>query len=596
MRALGTQASRLTEPGTADGRAIGRRFAVRAVAVTATLLAFAGCAAEPPPDDPGTQCDGRRASCGETCVDVQADPLNCGACGVACGAGLVCSLGACSSACDAGLSACGAACVALASDALHCGACGVACGAGRSCVAGACLASGSGGTGGAGGSSGAAGAGASGETGGSSGAAGVVGTAGGTGATGGAGGSGGGVLIGAECFPICASAATDDDGDGYGYEMGRSCVVAGSAPALGAAACEPPPLEEPDIPPGDGFYVGDMCHPRCASDATDADPETGELDGWGYEMGRSCIVAGSAPAMSAVPCIPEGDATGDGYQVEGACVPPCEYPEYADADGWGFEAQATCVVGGSNAATQSARCTLTPRTDLPPPGDGYQQGETCFPPCSAGASDVTADGYGWDANRTCIVPDSKAAIQGLPCVPPPSDVTGSCPMTLACPVVGGVTLECGCTWVDGLAERKAVILGTAGATQYFLASAMMETATLTADYALGDNKTGDAFNAGLAKQNWGMIRQCHGAWNGLGAGDFMTSTAMNSDLALDIQVYNECRDRFGAQWWAGHRSGNLNNTNTTDVLQFKGAMDWTDAMLTDHLTDDVRFWVSITPI
>jgi hypothetical protein len=194
------------------------------------------------------------------------------------------------------------------------------------------------------------------------------------------------------------------------------------------------------------------------------------------------------------------------------------------------------------------------------------------------------------------MPDSEAAIQGLPCVPPPSDVTGSCPMTLTCPVVGGVTLECGCTWVDGLAERKAVILGTAGATQYFLASAMMETATLTADYALGDNKTGDAFNAGLAKQNWGMIRQCHAAWNGLGAGDFMTSTAMNSDLALDIQVYNECRDRFGAQWWAGHRSGNPNNANTTDVLQFKGAMDWTNSMLTDHLTDDVRFWVSITPI
>ena len=188
MRALRTQASRLSEPGMADTRAIVRRLAVRAVSVTATLLAFAGCAAEAPPDDPKTQCDGRRTSCGGTCVDVQADPLNCGACGVACGSGSVCSLGACSSACDAGLSAYGAACVALASDLLHCGACGVACGAGRSCVAGACLASGSGGTGGAGGSSGAAGAGASGETGGSSGAAGV---AGGTGATGSAGGGGG---------------------------------------------------------------------------------------------------------------------------------------------------------------------------------------------------------------------------------------------------------------------------------------------------------------------------------------------------------------------------------------------------------------------
>jgi hypothetical protein len=53
---------------------------------------------------------------------------------------------------------------------------------------------------------------------------------------------------------------------------------------------------------------------------------------------------------------------------------------------------------------------------------------------------------------------------------------------------------------------------------------------------------------------------------------------MNDDLALDIQVYNECRSMFGNDWWSGHRNGydNLGSTG--------------------HLSDDVRFWVTIQPI
>ena len=86
------------------------------------------------------------------------------------------------------------------------------------------------------------------------------------------GGTGSGYQVGTTCFPACASDASDPDDmgvrDGYGYENGRSCVVPDSAPTTGAARCEPPPVTMPDagIPPGDGFYVGGMCFPRCASD------------------------------------------------------------------------------------------------------------------------------------------------------------------------------------------------------------------------------------------------------------------------------------------------------------------------------------------
>jgi hypothetical protein len=580
------------------------RFVKAALVLFAALwpAAMAVSCAQTPADSESDSGDGNPAcaagltECGSgNCRDLATDPGHCGQCGTACPQGLFCSLGACAASCAMGLSQCGAACADLSTSAANCGACGNVCPVGSACSNGACASTGTGGT--SGGSSG---------SGGSGNATGGTGTSGsaGSGTSGTGGGSGSGYQVGGACFPACASDASDPDEmgvrDGYGYEMGRSCIVAGSTPSLGVARCEPLPTTMPDgggIPPGDGFHIGGMCFPRCASDATDPDA-MGVRDGYGYEMGRSCVVAGSAPSMGVPTCVPECVTTGDGWLVDMRCVPACTHPEWVDdAQGYGYEAQQTCVVTGSMAAMQNARCTVMPRTDLPPPGGGFQNGQTCFPPCGANAGEVTAEGYGWEMNRTCIVPATKAAIQGVPCVPPPSTVTGDCPRTLTCPAVNGVTIACGCTWVDGLAERKAVIMGTAGATQYFLASAMMETATLTADYTLGDGKTLDAFNAGLAKQNWGMIRRCHPAWQSQTAEQFMTSTAMNSSLALDVQVYNECRAMFGNQWWAGHRNGYNNlNTNTQDIQEFKAGMDWTNTQLTGHLTDDVRFWVTIRPI
>jgi hypothetical protein len=170
-------------------------------------------------------------------------------------------------------------------------------------------------------------------------------------------------------------------------------------------------------------------------------------------------------------------------------------------------------------------------------------------------------------------------------------------------VANGVALTCRCGFRDGFAERRQVIMSAPGATQYFLASAMMETATLSADYPLGDvfpngmQKTGDAFNAGIAKQNWGMLRLCHPAWRGLAAGSFMTGAELNANLALDIQVYNECRQMFGDDWWSGHRLGanNLGNDGP-DVQRFRAAMDWTNTMLTGHLADDVFFYVVVPAI
>ncbi|MDH0305875.1 carbohydrate-binding domain-containing protein [Aeromonas caviae] len=84
--------------------------------------------------------------------------------------------------------------------------------------------------------------------------------------------------LAATTYPTCASAASDPDGDGWGWENGQSCqVVAGSG-------------------------GGATTYPTCASAASDPDG-----DGWGWENGQSCQVASSTPTPG----------TGDMYVKDG---------------------------------------------------------------------------------------------------------------------------------------------------------------------------------------------------------------------------------------------------------------------------------------
>ena len=112
--------------------------------------------------------------CGAECVDTDADPANCGGCGVACGAGDRCAEGSCCTpstetcngmdddcdgaidegsgsalgcaageSCSAGSCACdemcgGATCVDLSRDSANCGSCGTVCGAGLECLDSVC--------------------------------------------------------------------------------------------------------------------------------------------------------------------------------------------------------------------------------------------------------------------------------------------------------------------------------------------------------------------------------------------------------------------------------------------------------------------------
>jgi hypothetical protein len=83
-------------------------------------------------------CPSGLTTCGANCRDITNDRANCGGCGMACGAGQVCSGGRCVGACAAEQTRCSAGCTNTAFDPNNCGECGFVCGAGFGCSGGAC--------------------------------------------------------------------------------------------------------------------------------------------------------------------------------------------------------------------------------------------------------------------------------------------------------------------------------------------------------------------------------------------------------------------------------------------------------------------------
>lgn len=256
--------------------------------------------------------------------------------------------------------------------------------------------------------------------------------------------------------------------------------------------------------------------------------------------------------------------------------------------GWGWENNQSCISGSTCTASGQSLTTNSSSSSSSGSCNGYSY-------CPNGSGDDgDGDGWGWSSSASCIVAGSSAdSCGGSSSSSSSSSSGGSCPSSISCPS----GMSCGCYTVRGLGANKQAYKN-AGADRRFLASAMMETELMDTNYTYGDGKSGDAFNAGACKQNWGMARVCHSAWNGLSSGNYSTMAAMNSSRSLDVQVYNECRSYFGNNWFAGHRNGSsgLSNPNTTDINNFKAGYDWTYNMLSGHETDDVRFWVSIPPI
>ncbi len=98
------------------------------------LLSSAACSSP----SPATACLEGSVNCDGTCVNLNTDGANCGACNNACAAGQVCSGGGCAATCGAPLIQCGGGCVDPNSNPSYCGSCSGACGPFEACFAGSC--------------------------------------------------------------------------------------------------------------------------------------------------------------------------------------------------------------------------------------------------------------------------------------------------------------------------------------------------------------------------------------------------------------------------------------------------------------------------
>ncbi|MEV0845704.1 hypothetical protein AB0J21_07420 [Streptomyces sp. NPDC049954] len=162
-------------------------------------------------------------------------------------------------------------------------------------------------------------------------------------------------------------------------------------------------------------------------------------------------------------------------------------------------------------------------------------------------------------------------------------------------------LPCGSYAVDGLGARKSEVRG-AGASTLDLAIAMLESDRMSSDYAYGDNKTGDAANFGIFKQNWLMLHDGCGRFSGQDAGRYDNGAVLNSDLGADLTCLHESQAHYGIDtWFAGHRNGSsgIENPGTQDIANYRNAVYWIrDQIEADPaaLGNDTRYWVDVTPI
>lgn len=115
--------------------------------------------------------------------------------------------------------------------------------------------------------------------------------------------------------PICASAASDSDGDGYGWENNASCIVASES------GTEPPTRETTQA----ATQASGGSAPVCQSADSDTDG-----DGYGWENNASCLVNGSPSFTNS------GGTSGEVICASAASD--------TDGDGWGWENSQSCRV------------------------------------------------------------------------------------------------------------------------------------------------------------------------------------------------------------------------------------------------------------
>ncbi len=103
--------------------------------------------------------------------------------------------------------------------------------------------------------------------------------------------------------PVCTTTASDDNGDGWGFENGESCIVTSATSNTTSVQGIPSTLAPPPVAAANAGYSNGQ--PICLTDTSDAGN-----DGFGYEDGQTCVVVNGVTATRSNPllnqrsCIP----------------------------------------------------------------------------------------------------------------------------------------------------------------------------------------------------------------------------------------------------------------------------------------------------
>ncbi len=168
--------------------------------------------------------------------------------------------------------------------------------------------------------------------------------------------------------PICASADSDPDGDGFGWEAGESCLV--ESTATGASTSSSTSTSSVSSP-GRSRVVR-----VCQNSSSDPDG-----DGFGWENNDSCRVLAASTSISVM--------------RPSSSRPVCRSASAdPDGDGFGWENNASCVVSRNSSASTS----VFPSSTALLPEEKFT---LRVPACSDQRFDPDGDDFGWENSRSC---------------------------------------------------------------------------------------------------------------------------------------------------------------------------------------------------
>ena len=213
--------------------------------------------------------------------------------------------------------------------------------------------------------------------------------------------------------PVCSSAASDSDGDGWGWENSRSCIVDSSIPANSSSPANSSTPVISATPVNTSAAASTSGFPACSSSQFDSD---GDGYGWENDRTCIVGSASANNSQNGTPSSTVSN-NNTGSSQDNSGLPVCASAgSDPDGDGYGWENSRSCVVSANTNSNNTSSASNRNDEDIPPPPvaaalPGNSNGR---PVCLTDASDVNNSGFGYEFNRTCVVQPGVTATRNNP--------------------------------------------------------------------------------------------------------------------------------------------------------------------------------------